>query len=283
MKSTTLVLAILLAACPVAAQPGEDAFFDADGVSIRYTVTGEGPPVVLLHGYTWSTEYNWQAVIPVLSREATVIGMDLRGHGKSGKPHVREAYGGELVEDVVRLMDHLGLEKAHVVGYSLGAWVALKLATRHPGRVASVGLGGGSLMNREQLEAIGGAYAQALEKHASVSEAFVPDPGAITEDVRDAIIAQLDTNDRIALMELIRTIGALAVSEDEARVISVPVLAVLGDADASLPHARHLAELLPGTRVVVLPGYHHLNAPVAPAFANAIRDFIRDVEHGVTH
>ena len=95
--------------------------------------------MILVHGLALNMLGNWMLprVFQRLSRRYRVIALDNRGHGKSDKPYDPAQYGLELVDDVVRLMDHLGIAKAHVVGYSLGGFITLKLALRHPDRLLS--------------------------------------------------------------------------------------------------------------------------------------------------
>src|SRR5881397_2402529 len=111
------LLGALLAPAPALAQ---DQFFDSNGVKIRYTVEGQGEPVLLIHGFTADIEKQWgqPGVLKALAKDHRVIALDNRGHGKSGKPHDAKMYGKEMVEDAVRLLDHLKIAKAHVVGYS---------------------------------------------------------------------------------------------------------------------------------------------------------------------
>jgi pimeloyl-ACP methyl ester carboxylesterase len=80
--------------------------------------------------------------MPQLSQEFRVIAFDNRGHGKSEKPHEANAYGLAMVQDVENLLDHLGLERAYIVGYSMGSAIALKFLTMHPDRVRSAVIGG---------------------------------------------------------------------------------------------------------------------------------------------
>ena len=89
-----------------------DRFFDSNGVQIRYVEQGEGPPVVMLHGYTGTLDRHFIAngVFATIAKDHRAIAMDLRGHGKSGKPHEPKAYGDELARDVVRLLDHLKIQ-----------------------------------------------------------------------------------------------------------------------------------------------------------------------------
>src|SRR5512145_700779 len=110
------LIVLLVAPAWAADAPVQDLHFDSAGVEIRYTVQGEGEPVVLVHGFTASVETNWgqPGVIAALAEDFRVIAIDARGHGKSGKPHDPAAYGANMMEDVIRLMDHLGILKAHI-------------------------------------------------------------------------------------------------------------------------------------------------------------------------
>lgn len=121
-----------------------DKFFDSNGVRIRYLDQGKGQPLVLLHGQGNNVDAAWvrTGVVANLSKDHRVIAMDLRGHGKSGKPHVPQAYGEELGLDVIRLLDHLKIPRAHILGYSLGAGVNAKLLTTHSQRYLTAIFGG---------------------------------------------------------------------------------------------------------------------------------------------
>src|SRR5436190_523756 len=92
--------------------------FVSNGINLRYAVEGQGPPVVLIHGLTLDAESQWAdpGITKALAEDYRVIAMDCRGHGKSDKPHEATAYGIEMVEDVSRLLDHLKITKAHIVG-----------------------------------------------------------------------------------------------------------------------------------------------------------------------
>ena len=136
---------VLLAPIARAAQaPDADAFFDSRGVRIRYVDVGRGEPVVLIHGFSTSLDANWRQtkVIDALSRDFRVVALDVRGHGKSDKPHDPASYGVVVVEDVARLMDHLHIPRAHIVGYSMGGAITGKFITMHPDRVISAVFGG---------------------------------------------------------------------------------------------------------------------------------------------
>jgi pimeloyl-ACP methyl ester carboxylesterase len=141
MTRAVLVAAVLvLGAAPALAQ---DQYFDSSGVRIRYIDRGKGEPVVLLHGNGGSLQ-GWidAGIVASLERDYRVIAFDARGHGKSGKPHEVSAYGRQMGLDVIRLLDHLGLTRAHFVGYSMGASIFGTLVTTHSSRFITLTMGG---------------------------------------------------------------------------------------------------------------------------------------------
>jgi hypothetical protein len=141
---TVLVFASVLVCRYVSSAALESDFFDARGVKIHYLIEGTGEPVVLIHGLDSSAAINWEmpGTIDALAKDHLVIALDLPGYGQSDKPVEASAYGRQWVEDVILLLDHLKIEKAHIVGYSMGGMVALKLIAEHPDRVLSGTLGG---------------------------------------------------------------------------------------------------------------------------------------------
>src|ERR1700741_2745095 len=106
--------AALLAWLFTASALAQDRFFDAGGVRIRYVDTGAGPAVVLVHGFTGDIERAWinTGILQDLARAHPVLALDLRGHGRSGKPHDPRSYD-EIALDVIRLLDHVQIEKSH--------------------------------------------------------------------------------------------------------------------------------------------------------------------------
>ena len=114
--------------------------FDSAGVPIHYVDSGpvsEALPVVFVHGFMGSAGES-KATRKTLADRCRTVALDCRGHGRSGKPHGAAAYGPEMANDVARLMDHLDIESARVVGYSMGAEISLKLATLRPERVRAL-------------------------------------------------------------------------------------------------------------------------------------------------
>lgn len=279
-----LSISVLLAiASPGAsrAQEIEQDFFLSDGVRIHYTVEGAGTPVVLLHGFAVDSELNWRTpgVLPALSRSFRVIAPDLRGHGRSEKSHDPSAYGGKMVEDVLNLLDHLAIERAHIVGYSMGSTLALNLAVNHPDRILSLVLGGSGWIRPETqwVEDLR-RRSEALEDLApgqSITGVLFP-PGAPEPppDVRAQMQAKLEANDPRALAAVSRQLPELWISEAALRSSRVPTLALIGEQDELHSTVEAMIGVKPSLEVKVLPERDHISALMDPEFVPAIRQFL---------
>ena len=134
--------------------------FDAAGVRLHYVEMGRGEPVILLHDAGESAAKTWIAsgAMAGLAPAFRAIALDFPGHGASDKPAGPARYGREMAADVLRLMDHLGLRKAHVVGFGLGAQVGAWLAARHPDRVQSLVLAGAGPLREGSAQADASAW-----------------------------------------------------------------------------------------------------------------------------
>jgi pimeloyl-ACP methyl ester carboxylesterase len=139
-----LLIAFVLVVQPDSlAQQSGTQFFDSNGVQLHYVDRGRGEPVVLIHGFTgsYARHIEGPGLMDRLEKAGyRAIGMDCRGHGQSGKPTDATQYGMEMVQDVIRLMDHLKVERAHIFGYSMGGAIASQLLVKHPDRVRTVTL-----------------------------------------------------------------------------------------------------------------------------------------------
>jgi pimeloyl-ACP methyl ester carboxylesterase len=277
------LLALFLFLGPAAAQ---DRFFDSSGVRIRYVDSGSGPAVVLVHGFTGDIERSWvnTGVLADLSRDHRVLALDLRGHGHSDKPHDARAYE-EIGLDVIRLMDHAGVKRAHGVGYSLGGIILAKLLTTHPERFTSALLGGAAYRRSRSERADRENEAAAREVEAGIYRALIvstaatdePPPGEESIRARSREIA--GSNDLRAHAALMRARRALLVSDAEFAAVRVPTLALVGAADPALPRVQAMRNVLPDLQVQVVPGtahptVHERGLPRRPEFAQAIRRWI---------
>jgi pimeloyl-ACP methyl ester carboxylesterase len=277
------LLALFLLLGPAAAQ---DRYFDAGGVRIRYVDAGAGPPVVLVHGFTGDIERSWvnTGLLADLSRDHRVVAFDLRGHGHSGKPHDPRAYE-EIALDVIRLLDHLKIQKSHVVGYSLGGIIIAKLLTTHPERFASAVLGGAAYRRSRSQRADEANEAAAREVEAGIYRALIVSTAATDEPPpgEDAIRARsreiAGSNDVRAHAALMRARRALLVTDAEFAAVRVPTLALVGAADPALPRVQAMRKVWPDLQVQVVPGtahptVHERGLPRRPEFAQAIRRWI---------
>ncbi len=244
---------------------------DVDGVPINYIDEGSGPAIVLVHGFASSLQGNWRGpgVVDALTRAGRrVIALDCRGHGRSGKPHDPEAYGGtKMADDVIALMDHLGIGRADLWGYSMGGFIAASLLVRHPHRFRCVilsGVGDGLLTggrSRRNAEAI----ARALEAE-SASDA----ENATARAFR--IFAEQSGNDLKALAAIQRSSRG-GFDPAKLRETDRPVLVLIGEGDTLVGPAEGLAAAIPGAKLVKVPG-DHITAVASPEFKEAALAFL---------
>src|SRR5262245_1250594 len=280
------LLRLVAALLWVNAALAQDRFLDAGGVRIRYVEHGVGPTVVRIHGFTGNIERSWvnTGVLPDLARDHRVIAFDLRGHGKSDKPHDPRAYD-EIGLDAIRLMDHLGVQRAHVVGYSLGGIVAAKLLTTHPERLLSAVLGAAAYRRAQSERADREAEAAAREIEAGLYRALVvstapTDEPALTEElIRNRSAAIVAVNDKHAHAALMRARRALLGTDAEIAAVRIPTVASVGSADPQLPRVQAMQSKWPGLIVEIVPGATHPTVdgrglPRRPEFVSTIRRWI---------
>lgn len=245
-------------------------FTSFDGTEIDYDDVGAGPPVLLLHGFAAERQANWVQphVVPALVDAGhRVVAPDARGHGRSGKPHAPEAYSKlAMPRDAQALLDHLGIGSVHLVGYSMGSFVSMKLAPMEP-RVKSVVLGG-----------LGDSFSviENPKRRKGIADALLADdPASITNPGAAGfrVFAESTGADRAAL-------AAIQQAESDPPVdpgaIAVPTLVLTGDADDLVGSPQELAAKIPGAEVRIVHG-DHLSAVGDPVFRQAIADFVGSV------
>src|SRR6185436_6640745 len=263
-----LVILVALLLAPASYAQPTSAHFDSNGVGIHYVDSGRGVPVVLLHGFTGT--YARHIEMPGLSTALQtagyrVIGIDCRGHGDSGKPHDAAQYGLEMVRDVVRLLDHLGIDRAHVVGYSMGGAIALQLLVRYPERLRTVSLIGSGWEgeNPQQIRSEMLALSEAFSKRDATALIRGVSAGGQTalsdQQVAAANAALFARNDGDALAAAAKgLIPLFDVPTQALRSTKIPVIAITGERDLrNLPSAKRMSGVVPSLELVELPGATH--------------------------
>jgi pimeloyl-ACP methyl ester carboxylesterase len=241
----------------------------SDGVDIHFLDEGEGRPVLLIHGFASNAVVNWVDTgwVRHLNRSGfRAIAMDNRGHGLSTKLYTPQDYGTpRMAEDARRVLDHLGIGRADVMGYSMGARVTAFLAIQHPQYVRSA-IFGGLGVNMVRPMAGTGPIAAALEA-PSIDD--VTNPTARTFRA----FADSTKSDLKALAACIR--GARdPLSADDLKRLQCPVLVAVGSLDVIGGSAPDLAALIPGAQSVVMEGRDHMKAVGDRTYKDAVTEFL---------
>jgi pimeloyl-ACP methyl ester carboxylesterase len=245
------------------------ASFANGEVEIAYLDEGAGDPIVLVHGFASNKEVNWvhPGWVATLTRDGRrVIALDNRGHGASGKPYDPSAYhSATMADDVRALLDHLKIERADVMGYSMGARVTAFLAVRHHGRVRSVILGG-----------LGIRLVDGVGLPVSIADAL---EAPSLDDVRDPtgrvfrIFADQTKSDLRALAACIRG-SRQTMDRTEVATIRAPLLVAVGTKDQVAGSAQELAALIPGARALDIPDRDHMLAVGDRVYKAGVIDFL---------
>jgi pimeloyl-ACP methyl ester carboxylesterase len=236
-------------------EPGQKATIN--GAVLYYEEHGDpaGQPVLLLHGAFGSTE-NWANLAPVLVAAGyRVIATDSRAQGRSAWGDAPITYE-QMAADTLGLLDHLGIAKTDVVGWSQGAIIALDLAIHHPERLGRV-VAYGAYFSPDGTRFVPSVQIQPFERFIADYRRLSPEPERFEE--------------------LVGVLGALQKTspnygEAELGSISVPVLVLTGEADEGIKteHTRQLAALIPESTLVLMPGTGHFAMFVQPAAFNQI-------------
>ena len=245
-----------------------------DGVELAYERQGEGPAIVLVHGFGSSRLQNWKSTGwygGLTAAGFSLVAMDCRAHGDSGKPHDEAAYGHDrMAQDVICVMEACGLPDALMLGYSMGGFIGLRLLAAHPERVrklAIAGVGETYLEDRITSPQARAALADAL---------LIPDKDSITDPHGKMFRAFADQpgKDRIALAACMRAMSPRLPPETLAR-LQRPVLVVDGSEDETAGRAEPLAATFADGRAVTIAGKDHMSAVGDRNTRQAVIDFFR--------
>jgi len=241
--------------------------FDSDGISLHYEVHGpeSGAPIVLVHGFASYYRLNWVGTRwqeTLTGAGFRIIGLDCRGHGASDKPHDPRAYESRVMAaDVRRLLDHLDIESAHYLGFSMGARIGIQCVLDFPTRLRRAVLGGVGFK---------GALAQA-QSIARALRGGVPE-NPVAKSFYEFAKAR-PHNDLEALAVCIEAVSP-PFDLDLLKAVTTPILMVVGGNDELVSGAEDLVELMPTARLVIVPGRNHLGTVPAHEFKEAALAFL---------
>jgi pimeloyl-ACP methyl ester carboxylesterase len=243
--------------------------FRHDNVEIAFLDEGEGDPIVLVHGFASNAAVNWvQPGWFTFLKQAgrRVIALDNRGHGASTKLYDPAAYHSALMAaDVAALLDHLGLGRADVMGYSMGARITAFLALQNPQRLRSAVFGG-----------LGSRLVDGIGVPDDVAEALEAPSLAAVSDPRARLFrgfAEQTKSDLLALAACIRG-SSQTLTRAQIATIRVPALVALGSKDVIGGSAPELASLLPAGQALEIPGRDHMTAVGDKAFKQGVLGFL---------
>jgi pimeloyl-ACP methyl ester carboxylesterase len=262
---------------------GTGAYAEVNGINLYYERTGQGRPMILLHGGLGSGEM-YAPILPTLAADHEVIAVDLQGHGRTADVD-RPMDLRLLADDVVALVDHLGLDRPDIVGYSFGGGVAFWTAVQHPDKVGRLVMASANV----RRDAVG---PEMLAQQGQVSAAAVP---FMRETPMYELYARVAPHPE-DFGRLLDKMGAMMAADfdysEQLRGLQVPTLLVCADADMAPPsHYVEMFALLGGGlrdggwmgegrpegghALAVLPGLTHYNIFASPLFAAVVLDFLR--------
>lgn len=260
----SLALGFLIAPAAIAQDKPTDGYFTTkDNVKIHYVLYGKGTPVILIHGYTGSAEGNWFAngVAEALARNHKVVAIDCRNHGKSDKP---QPNGPGKAEDVIEMMDHLKIQRAHFHGYSMGGGIVARLLTMIPERMITAAFGGSG---------IGEVEPEWQAKVPPDKQGRDPEEDVVSKRLRirhamDNGMTREEAEKLAATPPAARPAAASPAPRPagprlDLTTLNIPMLAINGEFDRPNAKTTRMAREVKNFTNVVLPGKSHLTAIAA--------------------
>ena len=252
-------------------------YFENKGIKIYYEIEGDGPPLVLIHGFSGNIEDSWKDsnLIETLKDRYKLILLDCRGHGRSDKPHGDSFYGYNMVNDLIQLLEHLSIKQANFLGYSMGAYLLFQLILKKP-EIIICAILGGFVLTLEERE-----IAKATKNMEQIIDAFKAES---IDKVRKPIgrafrlIAEQRGNDLLALAAVQTSWSKFSIPPANLREvlkkIKVPVMTVVGSSEILLGDKTLVAQLVPDACHFQIQGKDHLNVTSDPKFHMVVRGFL---------
>ncbi|MBV9570239.1 MAG: alpha/beta hydrolase [Alphaproteobacteria bacterium] len=240
-----------------------------DGVRIAFEIVGEGEPIVLVHGFGSDRRQNWR--IPgwyeTLGRAGySVIALDCRGHGESGKPHDSAAYDEHVMaSDAALVLDAAGHERACIMGYSMGGAIALRFAHEHPQRIKGLVTGG-----------VGATYFTRNQQwRIMIADGLLAEDVSLLSPVQRMFrdFASQSGKDRLALAACMRA-PRFNMSRDDFARISSPALVVCGETDEVSGPPEPLASALGNAHAILVPKRDHMLTVGDKMYKQAVIEFL---------
>jgi pimeloyl-ACP methyl ester carboxylesterase len=232
-------------------------FVDNDGVNIYYEVEGEGDSLVLQHGLIMNLKgFKRNGYTEKLRKKYRLILIDARGHGRSDKPHESDAYRlSNFVNDTVAVLDDLGVERSHFLGYSMGGSVGLGIGVYSPDRFNSLIIGGMGMAETDSEAEIDRrrAFIDVFREGMKATVAWFERVYELSPELREDIMGN-DPEALIACWSVREHVGF----EDRLPLVDLPCLFYVGDQDYLYQRSKQTAQIIPGARFVSLPGLDHL-------------------------
>jgi pimeloyl-ACP methyl ester carboxylesterase len=260
------------------------SYFEHQGCQLHYEDRGQGEPVLLVHGLGSSIQ-DWEYQMPHLLRDRRVLAIDLRGHGRSGKPRERYSMAG-FAADVAALIEHLGLPRVHLVGISMGGMVGFQLGVDRPELLRSLTI----VNSGPEVRAKSAADWWMLAKRWTLSRLLsmqtigqglgrILFPHPEQAELRAKIEQRWPENDKRAYLSSLDAIIGWSVRERLA-TITCPTLVVTADRDyTSVASKEAYVRELPNARLVVIERSRHATPMDQPQRFNAVLDeFLAQVE-----
>jgi pimeloyl-ACP methyl ester carboxylesterase len=260
-----LVLLLTTSATFAQSKAKDGYFMTSDKVKIHYIVQGKGTPVILIHGYTGSAQGNWFAngIAEALAKNHMVVAIDCRNHGKSDKPQIN---GPGKAEDVIEMMDHLKIQKAHFHGYSMGGAIVGRLLALIPERMITAGFGGSGIQEVDP---------EWRAKVPKDKEGRDPQEDEVSKRLRikhamDNGMSQAEAEKLAATPATPRPVAATSgtaaarpqpvAPQLDLTTLNIPMLAINGEYDRPIAKTHRMWRELRNFTNVVLPGKSHLTA-----------------------